>query len=477
VDKDLSQAIAWYRASAAAGNPSANLALTELGAGAAAGGTAPAPQTQPAAGPAGLAKSAAGDVAVSDGAAQAGEAGQAAMASPQPESARPGASAAPPTDGPDLDTELAFATAPAISDEETVSQLLNLAKDQVANLALTTPAGDNAYETYQRVLFLQPGNQAALDGFERIGLKYAELAELAAAKGDLRQANLYAAKAKVLAPEHPLVEAIAIAKTMSPPPEQATLTSESLAEIKAPQRAPAQDMTAAEVEIATATSAAAKPDGLVENGDDLVLAPDNYLGRQVMVTGSVVRFLGKYRLKSEFGQNSIVIDVGGLSQADGAKLDAAIEKAGLFGQVRARIKGRIERQSLATFELAATDLALTAMTSGDDEALGQGSDPDFLEVVPLVVPVYPGELFGRTNADNDRSGSGDRGVASASSGNSGSGGSGGSSSGGGDSSGGSGGSDAGGGASDGGGTGDSGGPGAGGGKGNGKGNGKGGGKK
>jgi hypothetical protein len=97
---------------------------------------------------------------------------------------------------------------------------------------------------------------------------------------------------------------------------------------------------------------------LVEDTDDLVSRPYNYQGRQLMVAGSVVRFFWEYRLKSKSGQKTIVIDVDGLNQSDRAKLDAAIDRAGIFGRVRARIHGRIERQNSAAFELVATELVL-----------------------------------------------------------------------------------------------------------------------
>ena len=93
--------------------------------------------------------------------------------------------------------------APAYNVEKEVSLLLAHAQDLVAKLALTTPEGDNAYETYQLVRSLQPDNRAALDGIEQIGVKYAELANLAAEKGNFRRANHYVAKARYLLPNTP----------------------------------------------------------------------------------------------------------------------------------------------------------------------------------------------------------------------------------------------------------------------------------
>ncbi len=101
---------------------------------------------------------------------------------------------------------------------------------------------------------------------------------------------------------------------------------------------------------------------LVEDTDDLVSRPYDYQGRQLVVAGSVVRFFWEYRLKSKTGQKIIVIDVDGLNQSDRAKLDEAVDRAGFFGRVRARIHGRIERQSSAAFGLVATKLVLIEPT-------------------------------------------------------------------------------------------------------------------
>jgi hypothetical protein len=78
----------------------------------------------------------------------------------------------------------------------------------------------------------------------------------------------------------------------------------------------------------------------------------------------VVHFFWNYRLIAETKQNSMVIDVDGLSQADRAKLDTAIEQAGFSGQVHARIKGRIERQRFSIFHLVASELAVIEMAAG-----------------------------------------------------------------------------------------------------------------
>ncbi len=424
VHKAPVQAIEWYRLSAEAGNPSARLALAELVAGdtAAVSVTAPTPEPEAPqdAGSDVFASSLEADLAFSGTAMKTAAEEKAAKQRPDLEEAPQNASSVPPSGAVARGAELAFAMTPSFSDEEAVSQLLALAEDQMARLALTTPKGDNAYETYQLVLSIQSNNQAALDGIEQIGVKYVELASLAAAKGDLQKARHYAAKATELAPEHPLVQSMTVPmEAERPTTEATTLTPETLADIKTPQRAPSEsEAVTAKIEVAAPASASATPNDLVQDTDDLIFKPYDYLGRQVVVAGSVVHLLGLYRLKSKTGQNSIVIDVDGLSQADRAKLDAAVEKAGFLGQVHARIKGTIERQKLVTFQLAATELTLTGTAPSEDEALNQGLDPDLDEGASPVAPFDPGEPSVQTNGSNERIQPGDPGRAGATAANS-----------------------------------------------------------
>ena len=99
-------------------------------------------------------------------------------------------------------------------------------------------------------------------------------------------------------------------------------------------------------------SAAAK----IPDVDDLVTEPHDYQGRDVEVTGSVVRLFNRYRLRSETGPNTIVLDIDGIRPGDRAKLEAAIEEASLLVPLRARIKGKVERQSSSDFSLVASEL-------------------------------------------------------------------------------------------------------------------------
>jgi hypothetical protein len=107
--------------------------------------------------------------------------------------------------------------------------------------------------------------------------------------------------------------------------------------------------------------------------DDLVLKPELYLGRDVVVMGSVVRLFNRYRLRSEDGLSTIVIDVGALPARERAALDGAFERASLLDHVRARIEGRVEREASAAFQLAARGLALLEPGS---RPVGPGRDED-----------------------------------------------------------------------------------------------------
>ncbi len=92
--------------------------------------------------------------------------------------------------------------------------------------------------------------------------------------------------------------------------------------------------------------------------DALVREPKYYQGRDVEVTGSVVRIFKRYRLRSESGPNTLVIDIDGIQPSERAALEAAVENASILTPVHARIKGKVERQSSGTFYLVASDLVL-----------------------------------------------------------------------------------------------------------------------
>ncbi len=133
--------------------------------------------------------------------------------------------------------ELARAAPPSYGTEREVSRLLKRADDQVARLELTVPSGNNALESYRRILAIQPDNEAAVAGIEQIGVEYLELANLAAAKGDFRMANRHALIATELAPDHPLIQSMAIPVQTTWPTSQAeALPAVALTDIDRTQR-------------------------------------------------------------------------------------------------------------------------------------------------------------------------------------------------------------------------------------------------
>jgi hypothetical protein len=230
--------------------------------------------------------------------------------------------------------------------------------------------------------------------FEQIGLKYVELANLAVAKGDLRKANHYARKATELAPEHPLVQAMAV------PVEAVRPTSE-------------------------------------EKTRPVVIPTGTKASQQTSIDIQEL---------AEDGETSIALSPFAAQKSSTESSDELVTRSG--------------DELLATFGPAPIQ----------EESLSQDLDSDILEMLSLVVPVYPGELFVPFN-EPDRSH--DRDVASGSAGNSGGGGSGGGGSGGGGSGGGgSGGGGSGGGNGNGGGNGGGNGNGSGNGGGNGNGSGR-----
>jgi len=446
VAPDPEQAMAWYRRSAEAGNPSAQLALAELEASdrlvdeaSAADANAPM-ESSPEAPELSDAPDLAAWQIASDGTAVDPESfgrakarvveEKAAMMLPRSETswleAPPSETAAAALPEP----QLALATAPAVAEQRSVPKMLERARYQVATLALTTPAGNNAYETYQRILLQEPDNAAALDGIEQIGVKYLELAGLAAAKGDLESSRQYAAKASVLAPDHPVVRSLSVSDQAQPPASEEPVTAEQqaadeqLAKQQVAEVAAAREQVAQldgsprptgprvaktpAIQYAAATPATDTLKDVIDNVDDIVFKPHDYVGRQVAVAGSVVHLFWNYRLVANSGQNNIVIDVGRLSEADRAELEAAFDEAGFLEPVGAKIRGTVERKSLATYQLAVTELALIGLDLIRDEADSRTSRRGIQGAQPAAFTTGSDGAFGRTEFGWDHTRSGGR---------------------------------------------------------------------
>jgi hypothetical protein len=65
---------------------------------------------------------------------------------------------------------------------------------------LTTPRGNNAYESYRAVLDRDPTSRAAQAGLERIMARYLGWADRSLRRGDARKAEIYLARAEKVAP-------------------------------------------------------------------------------------------------------------------------------------------------------------------------------------------------------------------------------------------------------------------------------------
>jgi Tfp pilus assembly protein PilF len=73
-------------------------------------------------------------------------------------------------------------------------------------LRLTTPPGNNAFEKYNAVLSLEPQNEAAREGIDRVVNNYLQLAQSAAETGDIETARRYVSRAAAIRPDHPAVQ-------------------------------------------------------------------------------------------------------------------------------------------------------------------------------------------------------------------------------------------------------------------------------
>ena len=89
--------------------------------------------------------------------------------------------------------------------------------------------------------------------------------------------------------------------------------------------------------------------------DELVLRPGRFDGQEVVITGTVTRVLGAFRLQSGSQQNSILIDVERTRRADQITLEQALAKVGFGNSVRVQARGEVEH-FLITSSLLAVDL-------------------------------------------------------------------------------------------------------------------------
>ena len=83
-----------------------------------------------------------------------------------------------------------------------LAELLTRAHQQIEAFALTSPPGDNALETLQRVLIVMPTQPDALQGIHDIASRYAVLATQAERRGEHGLAKRYVERGLHLVPDH-----------------------------------------------------------------------------------------------------------------------------------------------------------------------------------------------------------------------------------------------------------------------------------
>lgn len=106
----------------------------------------------------------------------------------------------PPREAPPAGPSIKPDPDPSSTDQE-IEALVVRAHGQLATYSLTSPAGDNCYETYQQILFLDPSGQRAESVLKEIGKAYHRLALSAQRKSDLHQSLTLVGKGLALRPK------------------------------------------------------------------------------------------------------------------------------------------------------------------------------------------------------------------------------------------------------------------------------------
>lgn len=89
-----------------------------------------------------------------------------------------------------------------------ITQLLREADLAIEINQLTTPRGDNAFERFQKVLQLEPGNEAARQGINRIAETYLAWALDNAERSNFSRARQYVTKAEQIDRGHPNIRPV-----------------------------------------------------------------------------------------------------------------------------------------------------------------------------------------------------------------------------------------------------------------------------
>ena len=126
------------------------------------------------------------------------------------------------------------ANKPATRQQE-LARLLVVAEKQFAGSQLTTPAGNNAFETYQRVLRLDAKNETAQVGIQKIKQQYLVWAEHAVKKSGFQRARIMYEKALSVDPQDAALRITLQKVTQREQKDLAKLTAEKAEEDKRKQ--------------------------------------------------------------------------------------------------------------------------------------------------------------------------------------------------------------------------------------------------
>lgn len=103
--------------------------------------------------------------------------------------------------------ELEEVTSKTPSEYPEITTLLVQAKRQIDNLKLTTPEGDNAYESYIKILKITPNHPDAINGLQRIREYYKSWGLKAENRQDLSLAATYYKRALKIFPDDSSIQA------------------------------------------------------------------------------------------------------------------------------------------------------------------------------------------------------------------------------------------------------------------------------
>lgn len=127
-------------------------------------------------------------------------------ASPPEPPRQPAPEPAPQTPAPEPAPEPGPGAGPSADERAEVERLLADAERAIRDDHLTYPARDSALALYERVMLLDPGNEAARRGLERIVERYLELTLRAAEQRRFSEAEAMLNRARLVDPEHPGID-------------------------------------------------------------------------------------------------------------------------------------------------------------------------------------------------------------------------------------------------------------------------------